>query len=181
VRLGRPPRLNGEQIAEAVRLRAEGESFADIARMLGVHRQTLRTALRRGSESDAAVEAVPDVPDGGSEPAAVRTAAAVGVPDWPPPPDESTSWIRVPLGLGRDASTVRVRRVRLGDRQLYVTVGGDVWCDDCCQVFSVDDCRRMERGSHRVSLDRTPFGVVRPIAPGSVEPRTPTEIERSRW
>ena len=45
-RPGRPHALNGEQVAEAVELRAEGWTFASIAHRLGVHRGTLRHALR---------------------------------------------------------------------------------------------------------------------------------------
>jgi hypothetical protein len=172
--------LNGEQVAEAVRLREQGESLSDIAGMLGVHRQTLRTALRREPETPVDRSGMSEH-SGSSETQPAAQTRSTARPSWPPPPDSTTRWLRVPLGLGRGAGTVRVRRVRLGDRQLYVTVDGDVWCDDCCSTFSVDDCRRMERGSHRVSLDRTSVGVVRPIAPGSVEPRMPSEIERSRW
>jgi len=205
---GRPRVLDGELIAEAIRLRGHGMMWVDIANRLGVHRETLREAMQRAALTPPPPGAPSiEVPEGDSEPVAApqRPGAvppepapaatkpwsatdealkqiasevdptpdaevavvedhldAVGLPDWPPPPDAATRWIRVPTSLEPGSPTTRVRQVRFGQRSLYVTTDSRIWCDCCMSTFTLAECLRMERGKHRVSLDRTPLGWPRP-------------------
>jgi hypothetical protein len=173
VRLGRPRSLNGEQIAEAVRLRAEGESFADIAAQLGVHRQTLRTALRREPETPVDRSGMSEH-SGSSE-----TQPAADVDGGrPPPADESTQWVRRNL---IDRTLVLVRSVVLGPRTVEVTEDGMILCPCHLELLSYDEVMASDQTQHIIGMRHRDVRRVVPIGVAEREPRMPTEIERSRW
>jgi hypothetical protein len=172
---GRPRSLTGAQVVEAVRLRGEGESFRDIAARLGVGRESVRRATQRVQgvpEPDPAPDVppavAPTVVTSETQPAADR--GAEDRPSWPPVPDQSTLWVRVPLGLAGGAPTTRVRQIRLGQRSLYADEQNRIWCDCHFRLHTVGEAMRLDR-SCRASLSRVALGTVRPIGAHEVEPR----------
>jgi hypothetical protein len=158
--LGRPRALTDAQIVEAGRLRAEGMSYPAIGRVLGVSKETVRAAVLRVAEPVIEADAVPDVPASVEDGSAAVTAPSLG---WPPPITEPCQWLWRPL---RGGGRVRLRPVRLAGRIVEVDVGGQLYCDCCLAMFSIEAALAMPPTEHRVGLARSPGALVRPMGDG---------------
>jgi hypothetical protein len=155
--VGRPRALTIEQVAQAARLRAEGMSYPAIGQALGVNRETVRLALQRAARPADAADPAPDAPAAAHNGSAPATAPPL---TWPPPLTEPCQWVARPL---RGGGSVRLRPVPLAGRVIEIDADGQLFCDDCLSMFSIEQVLRLTTREHRVGLARHPGALVQPL------------------